>query len=107
MNTYRLSLKTVMEEFQQIDILQRHTKLDITVPTDRLVVVSGLAKERFRHSRVPYVVGLWAIKMTAELLWQVGYRSITQRPPTRLAIAPTWSRASMSGDMDWYRPYVT
>jgi hypothetical protein len=101
MDTYQLSLKTMMEEFPWIDILQRYTKLDITVSTDRLVAVSGLAKERYRRSRVPYFAGLWADKMTAELLWQVGYRRITQRPPTRLSIAPTWSWASMSGDINW------
>ena len=73
------------------------TSRKLTQPRDKLVAISGLAKDI--HSRLTikdkYVVGLWRRHLLLHMLWRVSYGHDTSRPqPYR---APTWSWASVEG----------
>ena len=73
------------------------TSRNLTKPRDKLVAISGLAKDI--HSRLTvkdkYIVGLWRRHLLLHMLWKVSYGKKGSRPqPYR---APTWSWASVEG----------
>lgn len=84
-------------------IVRDYSKGEITYPGDRLIAISGLAKETqslMRKLSVPpseYVAGLWMCCLTLGMLWYVDER----RAMTRLegSCAPTWSWASVKGEV--------
>ena len=64
---------------------------DISRPEDKLVALSGLAKEFQRALGAKYLAGLWDCHLVPQLLWQVQY--LTE--PLSTYRAPSWSWASM------------
>ena len=75
---------------------------DLTVHTDRLPALSGVASLfntlEARHSLLgEYTAGLWSATLPLSLLWRA--ISSTYRPPSY--VAPSWSWASVSGGVDY------
>ena len=73
------------------------TSRNLTQPRDKLVAISGLAKDIHARfiSKDKYIVGLWRCHLLLHMLWKVSHGKITSRPqPYR---APTWSWASVEG----------
>ena len=77
-------LKKALTSMPWMEVLQEYTALQLTVPTDRLVALSGLAATRLNASEDNYCFGMWQNNLKHELLWRC------LRPGDRLNIAPTW-----------------
>lgn len=82
-------------------ILEAYSQLDLTVSNDRLVAVSGLAREV--HQLIPentYVSGLWKNYLPYQLLWTPQYVGGAIRDDKICRpedfVAPSWSWASLS-----------
>ncbi|CAO2652291.1 Nn.00g005740.m01.CDS01 [Neocucurbitaria sp. VM-36] len=74
-------------------IVERYTSSDLTYAADKLVAISGLARDIQIQTRDQYVAGIWRKDLEFQLCW---YNSIGQQckrvAPYR---APTWSWASL------------
>ncbi|KAI1080177.1 HET-domain-containing protein [Whalleya microplaca] len=74
---------------------------ELTMPNDKLVAISGLAKDAYRELRrsIPrnprYLAGIWENVLMATLTWYVRIDSPAKRPPSYRA--PSWSWASLDG----------
>lgn len=91
-------------------VVREFTQRGITMVTDRLPAMSGLAEFAKMHAKDDYLFGLWKSDLPASLLWSLG-------PPPRVPLgveedplkskrqdpyyAPTWSWASTTGSI-WY-----
>ena len=97
-NTFQLSLKSMMDWFSWSSIIQHYTELKMKMNnlTDRLIALSDLAKARCEVTGDVYFTGLWASGIKGGLLWQVDDQKDGQQQPVRLVIAPTWSWTSVS-----------
>jgi hypothetical protein len=80
--------------------VQEYTRLNLTKETDRLVALSGLATAYKNTLDDTYIYGLWESELKTELLW----RSL--QPGKRLDIAPTWSWASTTAQIDFPLPHL-
>jgi hypothetical protein len=78
------------------ELVEDYASRSLTVPTDKLVAFSGLAKSH-HYSGEQYLAGLWKSYLPAALLWRVkGYAA------TRPAyLAPSWSWASLMGSVTY------
>ncbi|KAL2759324.1 hypothetical protein ACRALDRAFT_1028170 [Sodiomyces alcalophilus JCM 7366] len=96
-----------VENSWRVDVVPAYTQLDLTVETDRLAAIEGLARaaERLRCGD-RYVAGLWRNSLEVDLLWAVspmGKRS-------HLIVgggAPTWSWASVTGSITYLANHRT
>jgi hypothetical protein len=77
-------------------ILARYTKLTLTLPTDRLPAISGVAMGFSRILADEYCAGLWKSALIAELFWILdGDEKLLLRRP-RVYQAPSWSWAAIN-----------
>lgn len=75
-----------------------YTACDLTVPSDKLIAISGIAKHVAALLKGTYVAGMWRSHLEGELLWyveQAGLPGKTSRPAQYRA--PSWSWASIDG----------
>lgn len=85
-----------------MNIVGAYTACNLTNPEDKLVAISGMAKQMKRgiEERDSYLCGLWTRRLELQLLWRVqeGHRRKRQEDTQRFKyIAPTWSWASVNG----------
>jgi len=84
------------------DIVAEYNKLDLTLPKDKLIALSGLAKQMQPSIQDQYVAGLWRSAMLMGLLWRINHRERSREGKgvaKRLkGAAPTWSWASVQGN---------
>ncbi|KAK0728729.1 heterokaryon incompatibility protein-domain-containing protein, partial [Lasiosphaeria miniovina] len=76
------------------DIVAAYSEGALTVPTDKLVALSGVAELVQERAQAPYIAGLWnAGALVLQLLWMV------KEPVEKqgLFCAPSWSWASANG----------
>ncbi|GCB27691.1 hypothetical protein AAWM_10576 [Aspergillus awamori] len=93
--------KQVFWEVQGMYLLRNTAEqcLRLTVPSDKLVAISGLAKDALRrlkdlgYDEDVYLAGLWRQNLPWCLTWRV--MESCRRPPTYRA--PSWSWASVDG----------
>lgn len=84
-------------------MLMDYSARSLTVPTDKLAALAGLASTFATHTRDVYLNGLWLNGLPEGLLWssvglgrgKYGQKSYSKLPPSRRA--PTWSWASLDG----------
>ncbi|KAH7409795.1 heterokaryon incompatibility protein-domain-containing protein [Phaeosphaeria sp. MPI-PUGE-AT-0046c] len=76
------------------DILETYTEMQLTIPTDRLVAIAGVASIFEARFHMRAVFGLWMESLTEELLWHVGMNARRCSKATKQA--PSWSWASMN-----------
>jgi hypothetical protein len=83
-------------------IVQLYSVCSLTYSKDKLVAISGLAREIYNQNQEDeYLVGLWRKDMEVQLCWKNRYR--TSRPfPQR---APTWSWVSVDGTISYGLPH--
>ncbi|KIJ53172.1 hypothetical protein M422DRAFT_222588 [Sphaerobolus stellatus SS14] len=75
-------------------VIFMYTLREISVPSDKLVALAGVA-EQFQHVyNDKYLAGLWQKTLIFDLLWSCGPQGFKPRPKYR---APTWSWASIDG----------
>jgi len=75
-------------------VVEEYSRLLLTIPTDRLPALSGLAKRFAEANGDTYLAGLWASTVITDLLWHVS--SVPTARPDKFQ-APTWSWASVAG----------
>ena len=78
------------------EIVVFYSKCGLTVRTDKLTAISGLAKRMQPVIGCRYLAGLWEKHFLQQLLWWGGSRD--PRSP-KLYIAPSWSWASVEGEI--------
>ena len=80
-----------------IGTVNLYTSRKVTKARDKLVAISGLAKQMHAmlHVKDEYIAGLWRRNLILHMLWRISYGQRATRPqPYR---APTWSWASVDG----------
>ncbi|RYP40505.1 hypothetical protein DL767_001634 [Monosporascus sp. MG133] len=73
-------------------IVEQYTRLNLTVPEDRLTALSGLAEARHSSTRQRYVAGMWKGELKQSLHWKWSSTGVELRS----YIAPSWSWASVA-----------
>lgn len=91
------------QELQQSwhDLIEDHSRLELTYESDIFPATSGLAKELQRVRESKYLAGLWENSLLEDLCWHVASwrpARITSGRPTQWR-APTWSWASVTGSV--------
>ncbi|KAI2617296.1 HET-domain-containing protein [Hypomontagnella submonticulosa] len=90
-------------------IVGLYSTTELTIPSDKLVAVSGLAKDvrkklqGLRPGKHRYLAGLWEDVLIETLLWYVRIGSNAERAASYRA--PSWSWASLDGDIimpEWF-----
>jgi hypothetical protein len=92
----QLDVRLALREWQEIVML--YSRSDLTVSTDKLIAVSGLAKLYQKALQDEYVAGLWKSSIAELLCWFVQRQTNAVRPPYR---APSWSWAAIDGPIDF------
>ncbi|TFK48919.1 HET-domain-containing protein [Heliocybe sulcata] len=76
-------------------VIFMYTLREISVPSDKLVALAGVAEQFHLVYRDKYLAGLWQKTLLLDLLWS---RSTTdKRPRPKRYRAPSWSWASIDG----------
>lgn len=92
-------LKLAQDKMDWKEVVEEYTRMDLTVAEDRLMALSGLAETRQSWNKQQYVAGMWEQDLKRFLVW----RTETTRPPLKSYIAPSWSWASVTGSIDYFR----
>lgn len=83
------------------NIVLAYTRCDLTVGSDKLVALSGVAQMMRRMLKDEYLAGLWRKWLPYHLLWYKEKPAATGR--SVVYRAPTWSWASVDGEV-WSHP---
>lgn len=81
-------------------IIEAYTATLLTVPSDKLIALSGLAKKFLPRMDDVYVAGMWKRWLNVSLLWYVDNgQKVDGSPSSRPQYyrAPSWSWASVDG----------
>ncbi|KAL2162607.1 hypothetical protein VTH06DRAFT_6443 [Thermothelomyces fergusii] len=81
-----------------------YTALELTVRTDRLPALAGLATAVRRRRRQEYLAGLWRDTLAPDMCWFLRDPSLRPPEPGAVRRKPTWSWASVDGPVDY--PYM-
>jgi hypothetical protein len=81
-------------------IITAYSRTNLTVPDDRLIALSGVAKKFASLKGDKYVAGLWRRNLERELLWYLDNQAKRSPRPTQYC-APSWSWASVKGQVDF------
>jgi hypothetical protein len=78
-------------------VVQDYTRRKLSLPTDRLPAIAGIAREMARLTGMEYLAGLWRENMLQELMWYARTQEWRTRPEhtEEFPPAPTWSWASV------------
>ena len=82
------------------ELLNRYTNCSLTKESDKLVALSGLAKQVGPLLQATYLAGLWSTHIVHQLLWRVEFpiaKNSVRRP--HLYRAPSWSWAAIEGQI--------
>lgn len=85
-------------------IVHAYTSGKLTKVTDKLVALSGVAREWQNRAFVgpSYLAGLWRSDLVFGLLWDLAEpRSSEQQSSNEHYVAPSWSWASRTGAITW------
>lgn len=90
-------------------IVTLYTTGDLTVASNKLVALSGLAKKMQIMLQDEYLAGLWKVTLASDLLWMVmSGKQANGLPSTRTAQyrAPSWTWATLDGHVTPGRPNI-
>ncbi|KAK3303737.1 heterokaryon incompatibility protein-domain-containing protein [Chaetomium strumarium] len=78
-------------------LVQDYTQRKLTVSSDRLPAIGGIARELSRLTGMEYLAGLWKENMLQDLMWYARTQEWRTRPAPAegLPPAPTWSWAAV------------
>jgi hypothetical protein len=89
------------------NIVDLYSTGKLSVATDKLVALSGVAKYMFEHRQdnegLRYYAGHWSQDFELQLTWSASPFSTGSRSQTY--VAPSWSWASYNGKVSFPRPY--
>jgi hypothetical protein len=86
------------------DIVTDYTKRLLTRPEDKLIAISGIAKQIQDAIQGEYVAGLWREALPQQLLWFVTHWEQAGGSQSERAAeyrAPSWSWAAIDGAVHW------
>ena len=85
-------------------VVQLYTQANLTFGSDKLVAISGIARIAQKENNDDYLAGMWRNEMEAQLCWHLEGRG-TRPAPTEPYRAPSWSWASVDGEIpyQWFR----
>lgn len=86
--------------YRWFELVQSYSACTLTVPTDKLVAISALARRLQTYIQDDYVAGMWRKSLEADLLWRVREPD-TPRSISSPYIAPSWSWASTNVELDY------
>lgn len=78
-------------------IVSHYSKCNLSVETDKLVAISGIAQRMKKLLGTEYLTGLWRSELEVQLLWEVDISSSPNSNRSSRYVAPTWSWASING----------
>ena len=90
-------------------IITTYSAGELTVASDKLVAISGLAKKMQIMPQDEYLAGLWKRTLASDLLWMViGGKQANGLPSSRPAQyrAPSWTWATLEGHIKPGRPNI-
>ncbi|EXK76562.1 hypothetical protein FOQG_18701 [Fusarium oxysporum f. sp. raphani 54005] len=88
-------------------IVELYTASALTVPSDKLIACSGIAKRVAQIVQDDYVAGMWRRYLEGELLWMVqGNHQPGRWTRPREYRAPSWSWASIDGPITPGEPRI-
>jgi hypothetical protein len=79
---------------------EAYTTRQLTVPTDRILAISGIAERYNSLFRDEYLAGLWKFAFPFELLWEPMARRAKHSRP-KVYQGPSWSWTSINGIIRW------
>ena len=80
-------------------VVREFTRRKLTIQTDRLPALSGLAAFTKSNAAEDYVAGLWKSELPESLVWQVWYGESERYEDY---YAPSWSWASVNGHISMH-----
>lgn len=84
-----------LRTFWYSHVISMYSIMDLSVSTDKLIALSGVAKLFMARLEDTYVAGMWRSQLEDSLLWSVVPRDLLPRP--LVYRSPTWSWASVDG----------
>ena len=95
------SVDAVWDAWQHV--VEQYSKRELTVPSDRLPAISGIAAKIKDATRSSYIAGLWKENLVSDLLWS---SSPNSSPAYALDSyrAPSFSWASLNTAVSYYMP---
>ncbi|KAM5349252.1 hypothetical protein ACJ41O_005759 [Fusarium nematophilum] len=81
-------------------VVENYSKRELTKPRDKLPAISAVASVIQRRIESNYAAGLWTDNIDLDLLWRRS-DSVRETPQSEY-IAPTFSWASIHGEIDYY-----
>ncbi|RFU76561.1 het-domain-containing [Trichoderma arundinaceum] len=84
-------------------LVSHYTRRGLGWYQDKLLAISAIARKINRISGEAYIAGLWAQHLGELLLWHPNHGPDAKEKPRRHAsyVAPSWSWASFSGEIDF------
>lgn len=79
--------------------VRNYTSCNLTQRSDKLIALWGIAKLIKDNLGVEYGEGLWEDNLEDQLAWRVAKCKLTERPVTQKRKIPSWSWASMDGEI--------
>lgn len=84
-----------------MSIVQQYTGRHLTVPSDKLFAISAIAETSNDGSTDRYLAGIWMSHLPNGLMWN--YKDLRPQIPSTSFVAPSWSWASVRGEITWTR----
>ncbi|KAF2143460.1 uncharacterized protein K452DRAFT_350467 [Aplosporella prunicola CBS 121167] len=87
-------------------IVTQFSTRDLTIPSDKLPAISGIAKKFREPTRSAYIAGLWRDNLVEDLLWSSDRSLQPPHAARRLSVyrAPSFSWASVDTQIQYYEP---
>jgi Heterokaryon incompatibility protein (HET) len=85
--------------FEWYQLISAYTICDLSHEGDRLIALAGLAQRIQSKTGWQYLAGLWRQSLFHDLRW---YRTGEAKERSKSYIAPTWSWASVGGNVSWH-----
>jgi hypothetical protein len=81
-------------------IIERYSDSALSIPTDKLVALSGIARAIHNRTRDQYAAGMWRKTLEVDLCWSAAHHTLqmdrSKFRKSRTYIAPSWSWASLN-----------
>ncbi|KAG4436101.1 hypothetical protein IFR05_008421 [Cadophora sp. M221] len=82
-------------------LLGNYTSRKLTMADDKLPAISGLATMFHRLHGGEYLAGIWKHELPSGLLWRRSFRQYAPLVLSQSYRAPSWSWASLDGEIQW------
>jgi hypothetical protein len=89
-------------------VVEQYSKRDLTIQSDKLPAISGVASKIKRATGSAYIAGIWKGNLASDLLWSVVPQSCLNEKSYALDDyrAPTFSWASLNAPISYYTPDI-